>query len=103
MFVSVYAVASQQLSGTQLSVNDDCWVLQGLKRQEQNVMMDIYRARNPQHSQATAMATGDQRSVHGSASSGSTAGGVMASLASFNFDQESSRIKRLEKLIKRKL
>ena len=61
------------------------FLLQGLKRSEQNIMLDMFRARMPGQGGATA----DPNHHHSSNSS--------------THEQESSRIKKLEKLIKKRL
>ena len=56
-------------------------------------MLDLYRARNPQH------ATGAQQG--GPPTAANVGQSLIGSLA--NTEQESSRIKKLERLIKKKL
>ena len=59
---------------------------QGLRRQEQGVMMEMYRAKNP------TSATSDSHVTH-----------QRSFLSSGSPDQQSSRIRKLEKLIKKRL
>ena len=74
-------------------------IIQGLKRQEQMSLLELHRARHPQL-QARANSASPSNTIP---RSGAGSGGSGISFPSFSFDQESSRIKKLEKLIKKRL
>lgn len=65
-----------------------CVIEQSLKRHEQSMMLDLYRARNP-----SAAAAGPQGERSGN----------LNPFSSDNAEHESSRIRKLEKLIKKRL
>ena len=74
---------------------------QGLKRQEQTSLIELHRARHPQLQTHAANSASAQRPSTRASPATSASGGL--SFPSFSFDQESSRIKKLEKLIKKRL
>jgi len=72
-----------------MHVNDNCLQLQGLKRSEINSLLELYRAHLP-----VSMAIGRQGSMEGQGQGGSMV---------LTPEPESSRIRKLEKLIKKRL
>ena len=83
----------------------DVFCFQGVRRQEQSAMADLYRVRNPSDS-SVAMGNRGQGSGPATrqASTGSAGHSVTTGLLrGLGADLESSRIKKLEKLIKKRL